>query len=358
VSTSNYFSENGWRLVETLHTPERQAEFVGVGDLPLAFQARAFLDKTVPDGIYRHQKAALTIALAGKPVCLSTGTASGKSLVFQTAALDQLQRDPNARVMAIYPMKALSNEQRDRWEKVLTAAGSDVVVGRIDGNIPPAMRAGVLERSRVVVFTPDILHAWMFSNLNQPAVLNFLKHTKLVIVDEVHTYSGVFGSNAAFLFRRLQHALTLLGARPGYIAASATIARPIEHLNSLFGIDFELVGPEMDSSPRHALEVVLVEPPAGTSTLDAVVGLLDNLANQTQARFITFVDSRKQVELISSILARIRRETTEEKEAEKPKPKARGRGAKAEVVEPQEEEDPLEAQYGHLLECAALPRRL
>lgn len=353
MSISTFFVENGWRVVDTLYTSERSPLRVLPDDLRLASHALAFLKKTYPDGIYRHQKSALDLALAGKAVCLATGTASGKSLVFQTAALDCLERDPQARVMAIYPMKALSNEQRDRWERALAAAGSDAQVGRIDGNIPPAMRAGVLERSRVVVFTPDILHAWVFSNLNQPAVIDFLRHTVLMVVDEVHTYTGVFGSNAAFLFRRLQHAMTLLGANPGYICASATIADPAAHLANLFGREFEVVGPELDSSPRYPLEVMLVDPPPAGGTMDAVVGLLNHLANATRARFITFVDSRKQVELISSILARLHREAADEKEEEKPPSKSRGKAVKP--VEPADqgesrEEEPPEARYGYVLE--------
>jgi DEAD/DEAH box helicase domain-containing protein len=346
----SYFNEKGWRVVEILRTAERLAARVAADGLPLADEVRAFLDHSYPQGIYRHQKAALELALDGQAVCLATGTASGKSLVFQTAALDCLARDPQARIMAIYPMKALSNEQRDRWERALVAAGSTAQVGRIDGNIPPAMRAGVLERSRVVVFTPDILHAWVFSNLNLPAVQEFLRRTALVVVDEVHTYTGVFGSNAAYLFRRLQHSLALLGACPGYICASATIADPSRHLNDLFGMDFRVIGADQDSSPRHPLEVALVNPPSGSNALDAVVGLLDHLANDSHSRFITFVDSRKQVELMSSILARSRKESAEEKEEARPKTAGRGKAAKpVEPFDAPEEETP-EGRYGSMLE--------
>ena len=356
MSDFSFFEQNGWRIADVLHTPERRAETVDIADLLLGPKTRAFLNKVYAGGIYRHQKAALVHALAGKPVCLTTGTASGKSLVFQVAALDRLERDPEATIMAIYPMKALSNEQRDRWERTLHDAGSDVVVGRIDGNVPPAMRVSVLERSRVVVFTPDILHAWVFSNLNNSAVQKFLAHTVMVIVDEVHAYNGVFGSNSAFLFRRLQHLQALLGSRPTYICASATIADPGAHLESLFGIDFELVNSELDSSPRHPLEVVLIEPPAKVNTLESVVSFLDYLANQTQSRFLTFVDSRKQVELISSILARSRREAEErEKEKEKEKepvpekPKSKSK-AKEKAVDEDVLDDGPEKHYSSVLD--------
>lgn len=319
MSFRDFFDNNGWKIVDVQKTQPREAELLPVDDLPFAPAGREFLARAYPGGIYRHQKVAMRRALQGENVCLVTGTASGKSLVFQTAAVDLLARDPEARIMAVYPMKALGNEQRERWQQALSNAGLaadsselDNMVGRIDGNVPPGFRPGILERSRVVVFTPDIIHAWLFSNLDQPAVINFLRGVRLIVVDEVHAYSGVFGSNAAFLFRRLQHLLNLLGAQPRFICASATIAQPETHLKSLFGLDFAIVGPEMDTSPRFPLEVYLVEPPGGERFLNEVVHLLEFLTHQEKSRFISFVDSRKQVELISSILSRLLREAAKE----------------------------------------------
>ena len=203
MALQDVLKSNDWNVVAKLATEPRPAELLGVDDIPLVSASRNFLARQYPRGIYRHQKEALAKALKGENVCLVTGTASGKSLVFQTAAVDLLARDPQARVMAIYPMKALSNEQRDRWQIALENAGltrqpgntapangGDGPVGRIDGNVPPGFRLNILERSRVVVFTPDIIHAWLFSNLNQPLVIDFLRRVRLVVVDEVHAYTA------------------------------------------------------------------------------------------------------------------------------------------------------------------------
>ncbi len=178
-----FFDTNHWKVVDVLATEPREAQLFPVDDLPLAPASREFLARAYPAGIYNHQKEALGQSLEGKNVCMVTGTASGKSLVFQTAAIDLLARNPDARIMAIYPMKALGNEQRDRWQKALVNAGlvaedNENLIGRIDGNVPPGFRLNILERSRVVVFTPDIIHAWMFSNLSQPAVINFLRQVR------------------------------------------------------------------------------------------------------------------------------------------------------------------------------------
>jgi DEAD/DEAH box helicase domain-containing protein len=367
VTFIDFFQDNHWNIVQELTTPARSAELLPVDDLPLSTAALAFLHHSYPGGIYRHQKEALQRYLAGENVCLVTGTASGKSLVFQTAAIDLLSRDPNSRVMAIYPMKALGNEQQDRWQNVLNNSGLTSQVGRIDGNVAPGFRAGVLERSQVIVFTPDIIHAWMFSNLSLPAVQQYLRQVRLIVVDEIHAYSGVFGSNAAFLFRRLQHTLNLLNAKPAYICASATIAQPGEHLAKLFGKSFQLVGSEYDTSPRYPLKVHLVEPPGSDRFLDEVVRLLEYLTQHTKSRFIAFVDSRKQVELISSILNRLLKEekaaaaaaaaAATAPESEVPK---RGRGtsrAKKAVPEPSEEDELAGEVTGVLQNLNVLPYR-
>ena len=372
----DFFESNHWDIVDVLKTEPRAAERLPVDDLPLAPGSLAFLEQLYPNGIYRHQKAALHLALAGENVCLSTGTASGKSLVFQTAAIDLLTRDPKARIMAIYPMKALGNEQRERWQSALVAAGlaptlavAENMVGRIDGNVPPGFRQNILERSRVVVFTPDIIHAWMFSNLKQPVVTDFLRSVRLIVVDEVHAYSGVFGSNAAFLFRRLRHLLALLDAKPQFICASATIAQPAAHLSSLFGQEFHLIGPDEDTSPRYPLDVYLAQPPGSDRFLDEVVRLLEFLTHQeTRQRFIAFVDSRKQVELISTILNCLLRDAAakaaeEEPPAddsgETPAPRARrwGKAAAKAAIESEDEADPEGEVTGVLQQLNVLPYR-
>ncbi len=365
-SFSGFFEENHWEVVDILNTPPRKSELLTVADLPLKDASRKFIDQMYLGGIYRHQKLALESFLRGENVCMVTGTASGKSLVFQTAALDLLSQDPEARIMAIYPMKALGNEQQDRWQSALQAGGIEGQIGRIDGNVPPGFRLGVLERSQVVVFTPDIIHAWLFSNLKEAAVIKFLRRVKLIVVDEVHAYSGVFGSNAAFLFRRIEHVLDMIGAHPTYICASATIARPEEHLRKLLGQEFTFIGPEQDSSPRYPLRVFLTKPPGEERFLEEVVRLLAFLTQKSGSRFIAFVDSRKQVELISSILNRLLKEKRDkaaaeaaetQEEGETPKRgrgSGRGRGkaksAASEVEEPPTEEEEAEGEVTGILE--------
>lgn len=294
----------GWQVVAHRLIEGRESQFYSYSNMNLSSATKEYLSRTFTRGIYQHQKAAIENYLSGNHVCLLTGTASGKSMVFYVNAMEELIRDPQARVIAIYPMKALGKEQQEKWEAALVAAGLDANVGRIDGNVKlTTERKSVFKTCRVVIMTPDVIHAWLMSNLAEPAILEFLKKLRLIVVDEVHTYTGVFGSNAAFLFRRLRHALEKCRNFPRFLCASATMANPESHLSNLFGLEFVFIGPDMDTSPKYNVELVFLLPPRIGDFMSETSQFLKKLS-QGNHRFITFVDSRKQTELIASILSR------------------------------------------------------
>lgn len=303
MSLVDFLDSAGWERVSRQETPSRRAWTCSADDLPLSRFARAYLASAVPE-IYLHQHQAISEALNGNNVCLATSTASGKSLAFYVAGIEALAANPAARVLAIYPLKALGKEQEERWQAALGAAGMAAEVARIDGQVHMSLRASLLKNARVLIATPDILHAWLLGSLSDKAVLGFLRQLALIVVDEVHSYTGVFGSNSAFLFRRLQHVMSLLGSVPRYICASATIADPVGHLSKLFGVPFTFIGSDADTSPKHRVTIHMVNSPPRADLLSNVTDLLRHLASQGNARYIAFVDSRKQVEHISSILAR------------------------------------------------------
>jgi DEAD/DEAH box helicase domain-containing protein len=311
---NDYFSTRGWRVAHTIRLPSRKPETLQVDDLPLSTPNRRYAEASFPEGVYLHQKEALREQLDGRNVCITTGTASGKSLVFYMSAIELLAQSPASRIVAIYPTKALGREQEGRWRSALEKAGVPSRIGRIDGQVPVSTRLEILQRSNVLIMTPDIVHAWLLSNLGNATVRSFLRRLSLMVVDEVHNYTGVFGSNAAFLFRRMQHAMGLLGASPSYVCASATIAEPAKHLRKLFGLDFTIVGPEHDTSPKHEIVVHFVAPPRQADLLSEVSEYLAYLASETSTRFIAFADSRKQTEHISSIVARSQDVSKEEQE--------------------------------------------
>jgi DEAD/DEAH box helicase domain-containing protein len=315
MNLKDYFKSNGWTMQHTIHIPARRKELFRIDDLAISQESKKFLMSSFPNGIYQHQKAAIQYSLSGKNICMTTGAASGKSLPFYVAGIEELVKDTSSRIIAIYPIKALGREQEDRWKNAFSKAGITVKVGRIDGQVPMESRLSIIRESKVLILTPDIIHAWLLSNLSEKSISNFLQHVALIVVDEIHNYTGVFGSNAAFLFRRIQHILNLIGVSPKYICASATISEPLKHLRSLLGLDFVLIGSELDTSPKYKLEIQLALPPRFADLLSEVSNLLFYLGTQTSSRFIAFVDSRKQTELLASILARYQ-EKEDETEAD------------------------------------------
>lgn len=308
----DFFLYNGWQLVHTAKSPGRERELFDTEDLHLCRNSLEFLKSRYPSGVYGHQKAAIERFLAGENICVTTGAASGKSLVFQVAAIEELAKRPSSYIVAIYPLKALGREQEDRLREALELAGIGAKIGRIDGQTPVGDRVGIVRASRVLVMTPDIIHAWLLSNLSNRWVIQALKNISVIFADEIHSYTGVFGSNSAFMFRRLMHVMGLLRADPVHICFSATIANPARHLENLFGLEFSIIGPEADTSPKHPVEIHLVRPPGEADLLSEISELLHFLSTKTDSRFIAFVDSRKQTEHISSILARYQDEAEKE----------------------------------------------
>lgn len=248
--------------------------------------------------------AAVREAIGGNSVCLATGTASGKSALFFAAGIHILSQRYKARVLAMYPTRALGREQAERWRDAFRKAELPFTVGVIDGGVPRPSREDILMQHDVIIMTPDVVHAWLLPSLGSKTVRIFFQHLRLVVVDEIHTYTGVMGTNSAFLFRRLAHAAHVLGSGFRIVAASATIENPSAHLEKLFGRAFVVIGPEQDTSPRHAVTFDFVEPPSGKDRLQAVAQLLRQIAISEGVRAIAFLDSRLQVEVLGSILQR------------------------------------------------------
>ena len=312
MGTDTFFLDRGWEVVDVLEIAKKRAQYFEYGALHLSVQSSDYLEKSFPKGIYGHQKSAIEAFQNKENVCLTTSTASGKSMVFYLAAIEELVRDPKSKILAIYPLKALGKEQEARWQHALKQAGLAAQVGRIDGQVPVCSRIDILKNSQVLVVTPDILHAWLMTNLSNKKIIDFFSKLSLMIIDEVHNYTGVFGSNSAFLFRRIQHILSLFKKSCRYICASATISNPELHLNKLLGVSCRIIDKTLDTSPKGALKIKLVTPNQSKDLLTSTSDILGFVAQDPKTRFIAFVDSRKQTEYITSIVARSQQKEAEE----------------------------------------------
>lgn len=303
MDIKNYLEKKEWELVSQINLPERAGEFCSHTDLKLSNHSKKYL-QSFKDGIFRHQQKGIVEYLNGNNICLSTTTASGKSAVFYVSAIEAINKDSEAKILAIYPLKALGNEQETKWKEAFKSAGLNCKVGRIDGGIHVSQRSNIFHESQVLVMTPDVIHAWLLSQLNTKNIIRSLSKIKLIIIDEAHTYSGVFGSNSAFLFRRLNHIINKLNGTVKYIAASATIKNPEKHLRDLVGLDFFVIDSTFESSPKKQNTILLVEPPKSGDVLSNFSELLTHIAKKSNDIFLCFVDSRKQTEQMASISAR------------------------------------------------------
>ncbi len=299
----NFFEKNNWVIKWEHKRLLREARYRSVDDLDLHDATLKSLN-SFGGKIYSHQYEAISQYLNNSNVAITTSTASGKTLVFNTCAIETLSRNPSSRIAAIYPLKALASEQEERWKGAILNSGLPINVGRIDGDVQTHERLKILKKSRVLIFTPDILHAWLFSNIAAAPIRDFLQNLSLLILDEAHTYSGVFGSNSAYLFRRILHANAKLGGNIRFISSSATMNDPKEHMQQLVGEDFEVIGSELDTSPQRELHTLYVDPPKLKDFLSEVSNLIHFSAQNTTRQSITFVDSRKQTEYLATIVDR------------------------------------------------------
>ena len=259
--------------------------------------------------LWLHQAHALHELEQGANIVVATSTASGKSLIFQAWTLHRLKQDPEAIALVFYPTKALANDQARRWQECCKSVGmSGDAVGQVDGDVETGRRKGILEHSRIIIATPDVCHAWMLRYSREPAVETSLRRLRVLIIDEAHSYESVFGSNAAYLFRRLTAAALNAGAHkpPQTIAATATIRGPGEHLEKLTGLPFTVITEEENGSPRHSRDLyhMPMDPREGSGETQLAKLVRNIIDNDPQAQVIAFHDSRQGVERIAQMVGR------------------------------------------------------
>ena len=289
---------------------EKPAVSESIDNLKLSEKSRNFLKNRDIDELWKHQVAAISEAIKGKNICVTTSTSSGKTEIFQISAMELLEKNPNAKILAVYPMKALNAQQIDRWKK------TGYSTGKIDGDVDINSRPDILNNSRIVVMTPDAIHAYLMGSFNNDAnsphtkaVRDFIKNIAMVVIDELHVYKGLFGSNAAYLFRRLNNLTRLLNnprgkAIPQYITSSATLPDAAEHSSNITGAkDFIEIGKDIDGSPAAEKIFYFVEPdPEATDNSGSLDKLVYALTNVERAKSITFVDSRQKTGQVASAI--------------------------------------------------------
>ena len=254
-----------------------------------------------PD-LWSHQAEAIDLARAGNSVAIATGTASGKSLCFQIPIAESVSGDRPATALMLFPTKALA---QDQLRSITALAIPGLIAGTYDGDSSPEERTWVRRNANVVLTNPDMLHAGLLPSHDHWN--NFLHRLEYVVIDELHTMRGVFGSHVAHILRRLRRLCAHYGSDPTFILTSATIGQPGQLASQLCGLPVAEVTD--DGSPRGERHFMLWNPTAedpdsaSTSSNRDTAELMSTMVADGH-RAIAFCRSRKGTEVVAAEVKR------------------------------------------------------
>ena len=282
------------------HIPPREANCAEL-DKPLTSGLQNCLNEHRLLPLYTHQTEAVNNTQRGKNVMVATSSASGKTLCYNIAVLEAILTEKSSRALYLFPTKALAQDQlRGLRELFCPCLFKLEDFDTFDGDTPQVERAEIRKRARVILTNPDMLHIGILPN--HQAWSGLLRHLRYVVVDETHTYRGVFGSHVACILRRLRRLCNLYGSNPQFICCSATIANPGEHAEKLVGLPFVVV--DNDGSPHGGKDFVFWNPPlidearsVRRSANSEATSLFTELVSRN-IRCLTFARSRRLTELI------------------------------------------------------------
>lgn len=282
-----------------------------VSDWPAGLDRRV-VDAAQAAGIarpYSHQAEAIEAALRGQHIEMVTATASGKTLGYNAPVLHTLLNDSQARALYLFPTKALAQDQVVAFNRLAASIGKTApAAAPYDGDTPQSSRKKMREASRVIISNPDMLHSGILPH--HPRWRKFFAGLRVIVIDEMHIYRGVFGSHFANVLRRLHRICAFYGANPQFICASATIANPHQHALSLL----DLVEPhrlhvvDQNGAPRAKKHIVFYNPPLIDEAIGmrrGVVVTANEIARQlleSNAQTAVFARSRLSVEVILTYL--------------------------------------------------------
>ncbi len=271
---------------------------------------RAGLASRGIERLFVHQAEAIEAVRAGQDVAVVTPTASGKTLCYALPVLQALAEDPSARALFLFPTKALGQDQVAEFSELARAAELSVSAATYDGDTPAPIRSAIRSAGQVVVTNPDMLHAAILPHHTK--WFQLFEQLRVIVIDELHTYRGVFGSHVANVLRRLLRLCAHYGSRPVIVCCSATIANPAELAATLTGRPVRVI--DRNGAPSGERHLLLVDPPildAATGARGSAITLADRWALpflRAGRQTIVFGRSRTAVELLLTGLREALRE--------------------------------------------------
>ena len=293
-------------LITALHrVPARQAQWAPMPEWVRPELIAAYRDKGV-EQLYSHQAQAIAAVHAGRNAVIVTPTASGKTLCYNLPVLNSVLENPDTRALYLFPTKALAQDQLAELHELGERLEDRFGVFTYDGDTPSDARAAIRERGHIVLSNPDMLHSGILPHHTRWTHL--FENLRYIVLDELHTYRGVFGSHLANVLRRLRRVANFYGSDPQFIACSATIANPAELAHRLAEADFECISE--NGSPSGEKFFLFYNPPVVNRCLGIRRSYIHESARIAQEflkrdlQTLVFANSRLHTELLLTYLQR------------------------------------------------------
>lgn len=290
------------RITGSFTIPGREGAFAPIPDdvpapLRAALQARGI------DRLYAHQAEAWTAAQQGRHVVVATPTASGKSLCYTLPVVSAAMQG-NAKALYLFPTKALAQDQVAELLELNKAGDLGVKAFTFDGDTPGDARQAIRLHGDIVVSNPDMLHQGILPHHTKWA--QFFENLRYVVIDEIHTYRGVFGSHVANVLRRLKRICAFYGVQPQFILCSATIGNPHRHAEALVEDEVHaIVESGAPTGPRHVLlwNPPVVNPDLGLrASARSQSNRIARIAIRSGLKTLVFAQTRLMVEVLTKYL--------------------------------------------------------
>ncbi len=286
------------------HTIEEKEAMLSDFPIDLDSSIKEALKERGINQLYSHQRLAFDIAREGHSFTAITPTASGKSLCYHLPVLQSIIEDPSSRALYLFPTKALAQDQKSDLNLLIEQMKQDILSYTYDGDTSPAIRTKVRKAGHIVLTNPDMLHSGILPHHTK--WVSLFENLKYIVVDELHTYKGVFGSHVAHVLRRLIRICHYYGSNPVFICTSATIANPKELAESLTNETHKLI--DQNGAPSGKKNFVFYNPPIVHPTFgvrrSAILEVRDiakGLYNEG-IQTIIFAKSRVRVEMLVTYL--------------------------------------------------------
>ena len=283
----------------------RPAQAARTAEFPpgLSNDVREALERRGIERLYSHQREAWDHVQAGEHVVVVTPTASGKTLCYNLPVIEAV-RESKAKALYLFPTKALAQDQVAELLELNAAGALGLRAFTFDGDTPSDARQAIRIKGDIVVSNPDMLHQAILPHHTKWA--QFFESLRYVVIDEVHTYRGVFGSHVANVIRRLRRVCAFYGVSPTFILCSATIGNPKEHAEALLGESVHAI--TQSGAPCGERHVLLWNPPV----INPDLGIRASARSQTmrlarhairaKMKTIVFAQSRLMVEVLTKYL--------------------------------------------------------